>query len=103
MRNPIPIKTPEEIVAIREGGRRLARVMQELKVAAKPNTSTAALDALAEKLIKRSGAELAFKGYQGFPAAICTSVNDEVVHCVPHEKRILQEGDIVGIDIGLIY
>ncbi|MDP3795404.1 MAG: type I methionyl aminopeptidase, partial [bacterium] len=46
---------------------------------------------------------LAFKGYQGFPAAICTSVNDEVVHCVPHEKRILQEGDIVGIDIGLIY
>lgn len=100
---PVTIKALEEIALMREGGKKLAAVMKKLKATALPNTSTAALNALAEKLIIGSGAQLAFKGYQNFPAAICTSVNEEVVHCVPYEGRVLQEGDIVGIDIGLIY
>lgn len=103
MKSAIAIKTLQEVALMREGGRRLAAVMEELKKAARPGVTTAALNALAEELILKSGAELAFKGYQNFPAAICTSVNDEVVHCVPHEERVLKEGDAVGIDIGLKY
>lgn len=103
MDGTISIKTPEEIAIMREGGRRLAGVMQRLKAAAVPGASTQYLNECAQELIAQSGARVAFKGYGGFPAAICTSVNDEVVHCVPSQARILQEGDIVGIDIGLIY
>lgn len=103
MKNPITVKTPDEIALMREGGRRLAAVMDELKRIIKPGVTTAALNTLAEELILKSGAGLAFKGYQNFPAAICTSVNDEVVHCVPHEERVLVEGDVVGLDIGLKY
>lgn len=101
MAHSITIKTSQEIALMREGGRRLAAVMEELKAATRPGVSTGALNQLAEKLILQSGAELAFKGYENFPAAICTSVNEEVVHCVPHEERVLQGGDVVGIDIGL--
>lgn len=85
---------------MREGGRKLARVMEELKKAVQPGATTEALNALAKGLIHASGSQLAFEGYQGFPAAICTSVNAEVVHATPSAVA-LKEGDIVSLDIGL--
>jgi methionyl aminopeptidase len=98
----ITLKNRQEISLMREGGRKLARVMEELKKAVRPGITTGALNLLAKKLILESGAELAFQGYQGFPAAICASVNAEVVHCVPN-THALKEGDVVSLDIGLQY
>lgn len=77
----------------------VARVLAELAAMAKPGVTTAALDALAERRLREAGAEPAFKGYHGYPATICASVNEEVVHSIP-SGRVLQEGDIVSIDMG---
>lgn len=96
----VTIKKSDEIALMREGGRKLAAVMEELKKAVRPGATTEALNALAKKLIHASGSRLAFEGYQGFPAAICTSVNAEVVHAAPSAVA-LKEGDIVSLDIGL--
>lgn len=101
-------KTPEEIEILREGGRRLAAVLDILKKEIRPGIKTKNLDIMAEKLILESGGAPAFKGYKGskderpFPATICVSINDEVVHGLPSEK-IIKEGDIVGLDIGMKY
>lgn len=103
------IKTPQEIKILREGGRRLAHVLARVAEAAKrPGTSSRELDELAEKLIRQGGDEPAFLGYtphgavRPFPATLCVSVNDEIVHGIPNEReKILQEGDIVGLDLGL--
>ncbi|MBI3420612.1 MAG: M24 family metallopeptidase [Candidatus Sungbacteria bacterium] len=106
---PITIKTKEEIALLREGGRRLAAVLRQVTDAARPGISTKALDDIAEDLILRSGGTPAFKGYRvhgtdvAYPATICTSVNDEVVHAIPRLDVILKQGDIVGIDIGMWY
>lgn len=102
-KDPITIKSGAEIALMRQGGRLLAQVMEDLKKAARPDTTTGSLNVLAEKLIRASGAELAFQGYQGFPAAICTSLNAEVVHCAPSMGTRLKEGDILSLDIGLIH
>jgi len=91
------------LAAMREGGRRLARVLAQVRSAVRPGVSTAELDAIAERLILEGGDTPSFKGYHGFPATLCTSVNDEVVHGIPSAKHILQEGDIVGLDIGLVH
>ena len=99
----ISIKTSEEIEIMRAGGKILSHVMKELQGEIKPGISTKELDRAAEALILQSGAQLAFKGYNGFPAAICTSVNEEVVHSVPSSRKILSEGDIITLDIGLIW
>ncbi|HOB86583.1 MAG TPA: type I methionyl aminopeptidase [Bacillota bacterium] len=96
----INLKTPEEIALMREAGRIAARVLQELEQALAVGVTTAHLDKLAEKLIRSLGGEPAFLGYQNFPASICTSINNEVVHGIPGLRR-LQEGDIISIDVGV--
>ncbi|TSC56347.1 MAG: hypothetical protein Greene071421_199 [Parcubacteria group bacterium Greene0714_21] len=98
----ISIKTPKEIETMRQGGRVLAGILDKLLKQVKPGVVTKDLDRAAEALILNSGAKIAFKGYEGFPATLCVSVNEEVVHAAPSE-RILKEGDIVTLDIGLIW
>ncbi|PIY96340.1 MAG: type I methionyl aminopeptidase [Candidatus Kerfeldbacteria bacterium CG_4_10_14_0_8_um_filter_42_10] len=105
----ITIKNSREIEIMREGGRILATVLKKVVKAAKPGISTKELDLLAEKLIRQLGGEPAFLGYQShfegdpYPASICTSVNEEVVHTIPSANRILKKGDIIGIDAGVRY
>ena len=103
----IPVKTKEEIALLREGGHRLARILDRVATAAIPGISTLELDHLAESLIFASGGEPSFKGYRiegvrsAYPATMCISVNDEVVHSIPQKNKILKEGDIVALDIGM--
>src|ERR1035437_2560193 len=103
----IIIKTSEEIEIIREGGKHLATVLYKIKEIIKPGVSTKDLDMQAEKLIREMGDTPAFLNYRPegastpFPAALCVSVNDEVVHGIPKKNRILKEGDIVSIDLGI--
>jgi len=103
----IIIKTPEEIEIIRKGGKRLATVLYKVKEMVKPGISTWDLDKYAEKLIKEMGDEPAFLNYRpegadfSYPASLCVSVNNEVVHGIPSTEKILQEGDIVSLDLGL--
>src|SRR3989344_8102500 len=102
------IKTQEEVEILKEAGRRLAVVVKKLEKAVVPGTTTKELDTLAEKLIRDGGDTPAFLGYKPagshspFPATLCASINDEVVHGIPKE-RILKEGDIVGLDLGLTH
>jgi len=98
----ITIKSPEEIELMAEAGQLLARVMRQLKVTAKPGLTTRQLNELAEKLILSYQAKPAFKGYRGFPATLCTSINEQIVHGLPSERRLV-EGDILSLDVGLIY
>lgn len=99
----ISIKKSEEIAIMREGGHVLAQIVEDLKGQVKIGVTTQELDRFAEKRIIESGAKPAFKNYQGFPATLCASVNEEVVHAVPSAKRVLKEGDIITLDLGLIY
>jgi len=98
---PIIIKTPEQIDIIREGGRRLAEVLQKVVEMVRPGISTKELDEYAEKLIRDGGDEPAFLNYDSFPGSLCTSVNNEVVHGVPRVDKILKEGDIISLDLGI--
>jgi len=98
----IIIKTAQEIAIMKEAGRIVAAVIAALTRAIAPGITTRELDALAVRELKRHGAAASFKGYRGFPASICVSVNNEVVHGIPGE-RVLQEGDIVGLDFGAYY
>lgn len=98
----ITIKTPEEIKIMAEGGKILAKIVKELEKQVKPGVKTVELDGLAESLVLKYGGECAFKGYQGYPACLCTSVNEEIVHAVPSE-RVLKEGDLLSLDLGIIY
>src|SRR3989338_208879 len=101
------IKTPEEIEVLREGGKHLAAVLYKLKEKVTPGISTKDLDIYAEKLIRELGDVPAFLNYRPegaktpFPASLCVSINDEVVHGIPNKKRIFKEGDIVSLDLGL--
>lgn len=97
----IKLKTPEEIEIIAKGGRILSRVMEELSQEVKPGISTKELDRVAETLIFKYGGQCAFKGYHGFPACLCVSVNEEVVHSVP-SNRLLKSGDIITLDLGVL-
>ena len=97
------IKSAEEIAIMREAGRIVAVVLQKMSEAIKPGMKTRQLDEIAEKEVgKFSSARASFKGYNNFPASICVSVNDEVVHGIPGSK-IIKEGDIVSLDFGVIY
>src|SRR3990172_3057039 len=102
------IKTKKEIRAMREGGKILAEILEEIKNKVAPEVTTAFLNDEAMKLISASGARPSFLGYRPkgvpspYPAALCTSVNDEIVHAVP-SKRKLKEGDIIGLDLGIWY
>ncbi len=94
------LRSEREIGLLREAGRVTARVLQALQALAAPGMTTADLDAAAERLIRDSGGVPTFKGYRGFPAATCMSVNDEVVHGIPGPRR-LEPGDIVSCDVGV--
>jgi methionyl aminopeptidase len=85
---------------MREAGRLVGEVLTELAAHVAPGVSTKDLDAIAEKRIAQAGATPAFKGYHGYPATICASINDEVIHGIPSGRRVLQEGDIISIDVG---
>lgn len=107
----IRTKTSEEIELLREGGRRLAGILEEVKERVTPGVTTKELDKLAESLIFSAGGTPAFKGYRlsgnakgvpPYPAVLCTSINDEVVHGIPSD-RMVKEGDIIGLDIGMVY
>ena len=105
----VTVKTPQEIEIIREGGRRLARILNIVSGRAVAGVSAKELDALAFELITKDGDKPSFLGYKGrrdkksFPASLCVSVNEEIVHGVPAEDKIFREGDIVGLDLGLIH
>lgn len=98
----IPIKTETEIEAIKKAGKILAEVSEQLNHFIKEDIATQDIDRFAEELIRERGARPAFKGYRGFPANICISVNNEVVHGIPGERKI-NSGDIVSIDMGVEY
>lgn len=98
----IYIKSRQEIEIMREAGRIVAETHELLREAIKPGITTKELDELAEAYILKQGAKPAFKGYGGFPASICTSINHEVVHGIPGLK-VLQDGDIISIDIGALF
>lgn len=99
----VTIKTAREIELMREAGRLLEKVHNELAEFVRPGISTLDIDRFGEKLIRSLGCTPNFLNYNGYPASICVSVNDEVVHGIPKKNRILQEGDIVSLDAGLIY
>ena len=99
----VTIKSPREIELMREAGRILAKTHEELAKNLRPGMSTWDIDHMGEEIIRSYGCIPSFKNYNGYPASICVSVNDEVVHGIPSKKRILREGDIVSLDAGLIY
>lgn len=99
----VTIKSEREIELMRESCRLLAIVHKEMEEKIRPGMSTQDIDTLGDNLIRKLGCVPNFKNYNGYPASICVSVNDEVVHGIPTKKRILQEGDIVSLDAGLIY
>jgi methionyl aminopeptidase len=105
----ITIKTEQEIETLRAGGKLLARILARLQEAARPGVSTQGLDDLAERLIGEAGGAPSFKGYnpygakRPYPASLCASINDEVVHGIPSPDRVLEEGDIIGLDIGMLW
>jgi methionyl aminopeptidase len=98
----IELKSPREIGLMRRGGRILAEVVERLRASVKPGMSTLDIDEDVEGFIRTRGAKPAFKGYRGFPATVCVSINEEVVHGIPSRSRRLQEGDIIGLDLGCI-
>ena len=98
----IPIKTKEEIKVMAEGGKILAKIMQELEKKVKPGITTKELDRLSESLILKSGGKCSFKGYDGYPSCLCTSINEEIVHAIP-SNRVLKEGEIISLDLGMLY
>ena len=99
----VKIKTAHEIELMREAGRILALVHENLAKEIKPGMTTLEIDRLGEEMIRGYGCIPSFKNYHGYPASVCVSVNEEVVHGIPRKDRILKEGDIVSLDAGLIY
>jgi len=93
-------RSADELERMREAGRLVGEVLAELAGLVAPGVTTADLDAAAEKRIARAGATPAFKGYHGYPATICASINDEVIHGIPSGRRLLNDGDIISIDVG---
>ena len=102
------LRTPQELLIMREAGRIVALALEQISQTVAPGVTTLELDALAEDAIRSRNGRPAFKGYRGpgkdpFPASICASVNDEVVHGIPGPRRTLREGDIISIDVGVEY
>src|SRR5262249_49764861 len=106
-RSMILLKSKEQIEQMRAANGIVAEILAEVRSRVRPGVSTAELDTLAEELTVKRGARPAFKGYavagRVFPASICISINDEVVHGIPSERRVLRDGDIVGLDFGVCY
>jgi methionyl aminopeptidase len=99
----ISLKSERELNLMRKSGAIVAQILQEMIDRVKPGVTTGELDKFAESRTKEFGAVPAFKGYHGFPATVCISVNEEVVHGIPSFKRVLKDGDIVGLDFGVCY
>jgi methionyl aminopeptidase len=98
----IPLKSPKDLIMLKRSGEILAFVMQKLQDSLRPGMTTLDIDLLSEELIRKEKALAAFKGYKGFPGTACVSVNDEIVHGIPG-SRVILEGDIVSIDLGVNY
>jgi methionyl aminopeptidase len=99
----IHLKSAREIETMKGASKIVAEILLELRENVRDGTTTADVDKIAEELTLKKKAKPAFKGYRGFPASLCISVNDEVVHGIPSSKRVLRQGDIVGLDFGVIY
>lgn len=99
----ITIKSAREIELMRESCKRLVEVHQAMEELIKPGITTWEIDEFAEKMIRKMGCIPNFKDYNGYPASVCCSVNDEVVHGIPSKERVLKDGDIISLDAGLIY
>ena len=97
----IELKSSSQLDLMRQAGRIIGQVLEVLQEAVRPGISTLELDTLVEKRIRDLGGQPAFKGYQGFPASLCSSVNEQVVHGIPSDRR-LNSGDVVGLDVGAI-
>jgi methionyl aminopeptidase len=98
----IVVRSREELEKMREAGRLVGEVLTELAALVTPGITTSELDTVAEKRIAAAGATPAFKGYHGYPATICASINEEVIHGIPSGRRVLNEGDIISIDVGAV-
>lgn len=98
----IPIKSKRDLQILRRSGRILAKIMKQAERFVGAGVSTAQIDSFIEELVLKESAIPAFKGYKGFPASVCTSINEEIVHGIPGERR-LKEGDIIGLDLGINY
>jgi methionyl aminopeptidase len=96
-------KSPQEIDKMRRSGQIVRQILSHLKGMVAPGATTMDLEKAAEKMIAESGAKPAFKGYYGYPCVLCTSINEEIVHGIPSEKRVLNPGDIVSIDCGVVF
>jgi methionyl aminopeptidase len=98
----IIIKSPQEIEAMRRAGAIVGQFFEEVESMIRPGSTTFALEEFAEEFVQRHGVKGAFKGYLGYPAILCTSINEEVVHGIPSRNRVLRDGDIVSIDFGVV-
>ena len=98
----IQIKTPAQIAKMREAGLVVHAALARIRAAVEPGVSTADLDAIAERVIRDAGAVPSFKGYHGYPATICSSVNEQIVHAIPSPDQVLRDGDLISIDCGAI-
>lgn len=103
MQGMINLKTPREIERMKGANRIVAEILLELREIVREGITTAEIDRLAEEMTLKRNARPAFKGYRGFPASICISINEEVVHGIPSTKRVLKSGDVVGLDFGVIF
>jgi len=99
----VELKSTAEIGYMRDAGRIVREILVELQKAVAPGISTLELDRIADDLTYKKGAKPVFKGYRGFPASLCTSLNHEVVHGIPNKKRVLREGDLMKLDFGVVY
>ncbi len=99
---PVVLKSQDEIEKMRRAGQVVREVLELVRSHVKPGVTTLDLEKVAEARLKELGVKAAFKGYHGYPCALCTSVNNEVVHGIPSKKRVLQEGDIVSVDFGVV-
>ncbi len=99
----VEIKNRDEIALMRDAGRIVCEILDELQKSVAPGISTWELDRIAESLIYKKGAKPAFKGYLGFPCCLCASVNYEVVHGIPSKKRKLEQGDLIKLDFGVVF
>ena len=98
----VSVKTAEEVKKISEASHIVAIILQELSTSVKSGMSTEEINTMAENMLKKYGGSPAFKGYRGYPASICVSINDEIVHGIPSPKRIIKDGDIVSLDFGVL-
>ena len=97
------LKSQQEIEIMRKANIIVAEVLQELRSLVAPGITTKDIDGFAEDYVKKKGVKAAFKGYNGFPSSVCASVNDVVVHGIPSAKRVLKDGDIIGVDFGVCF